>query len=347
MCEFCKTEIPNNLGRHVRTKHPEKTEQYIQQSSRRPGKPIEIKSLDYLKCKQEVWRRKSARRQKSRGYGAPIHQTKVPKEVVQAFNESNKIVFFIGAGLSVASGIAPFRGEHGIHGSKITPSGLRGKDLFTKRFSWNSTLTAEFLKGHSQFYKQCTEAMPNGAHHWIRFLVETGKCHQVFNQNVDLLFERLDFGTKLFSVHKSYGNFKCSLCDFKPDVIHQNELNEKFLAQQVDEFSCPRILSTSRKTKCKGTLIPDLLYFDDVENEFQGIFNPKIAKCDLIVIIGTSLEIPAFRQLIIFYQSKNPKSKLVFVNPTPREQFKKLNLRGLEIDHWVEMKADDFAKAMW
>ena len=101
------------------------------------------------------------------------------QKLQQMIDESPRIVFFGGAGVSTESGIPDFRSVDGLYNQKFDypPETILSHSFFVSH-------TAEFY----DFYRQkmiCLTARPNAAHRKLAELEAAGKLTAVITQNID------------------------------------------------------------------------------------------------------------------------------------------------------------------
>ena len=99
-------------------------------------------------------------------------------------DESRRIVFFGGAGVSTESGIPDFRSVDGLYHQKYDypPEEILSRSFFDAR-------PEEFYR----FYREkmlCLDAQPNPAHRKLAELEAAGKLTSVVTQNIDGLHQR-------------------------------------------------------------------------------------------------------------------------------------------------------------
>jgi NAD-dependent deacetylase len=185
--------------------------------------------------------------------------------------KSRLTIAFTGAGISVESGIPPFRGPGGLW-TEHDPS------LFEMRFfrkhpdkSW--TLLKKLL------FERFTKARPNRAHIALAELEQAGKLTAVVTQNIDGLHQQAGNETVL-EYHGSPSRMQCMKCRrmFPSDSIPLDTLPPR----------CP---------DCNGILKPDIVFFsegipDDVHRQATRLAK----KADAVIVIGTTGEVqPAAR----------------------------------------------------
>ena len=109
-------------------------------------------------------------------------------ELQKVIDDSHRIVFFGGAGVSTESGIPDFRSVDGLYNQKYDypPETILSHTFFVKK-------TEEFY----HFYRDkmlCLDKKPNKAHYKLAELEKAGKLSAVVTQNIDGLHQ--DAGSK-------------------------------------------------------------------------------------------------------------------------------------------------------
>ena len=200
--------------------------------------------------------------------------------------ESQRIVFFGGAGVSTESGIPDFRGVDGLYRQKYAypPETILSHDFFMRR-------TEEFYR----FYRDkmlITDAKPNPAHLKLAQWEREGKLLGVVTQNIDGL--HFAAGSKrVFELHGSILRNYCMDCGKFYDATYIQETT-----------GIP-------KCSCGGTIKPDVvLYGESLDDDcIRGALR-AIANADLLIIGGTSLSVYPAAGLIDDYRG----DRLVLVN---------------------------------
>ena len=127
-------------------------------------------------------------------------------EILQKWiDESKRIVFFSGAGVSTDSGIPDFRSQDGLYNQKykFPPEEIISHDFFENN-------TEEFYR----FYKDkmlCLGAKPNIVHEYIARLDKAGKSLGVITQNIDGLHS-LAGSKHVVELHGSIHRNYCTKC---------------------------------------------------------------------------------------------------------------------------------------
>ncbi|MBE6374371.1 MAG: RNA polymerase subunit sigma [Lentisphaerae bacterium] len=175
---------------------------------------------------------------------------------------------FTGAGISVESGIPPFRGSDGLW-SKVDPSFIEiNQFLAAPEESWK--------KIRELFYDHWGQAKPNDAHYRVAEMVAKGYLKGIVTQNIDCLHQRAGAPEdKIYEFHGTLDALVCMKCSasYRPDrsLLDQNRP------------SCP---------KCGGLLKPDFVFFSEgiPEKAFTNSFR-LAEECAWCLIIGTSGEV--------------------------------------------------------
>lgn len=212
----------------------------------------------------------------------------------QWIQESNRIVFFGGAGVSTESGIADFRSVDG---------------LYNQRFDYppEQIISHSFYKQNPDyFFRFYREKMlpldfePNVTHKAIARWESDGKEITVITQNIDGLHQKAGSRNVLElhgSVHRNY----CQKCGKFYDGYF------------IRDFSgVPRC-------SCGGIVKPDVvLYEEPLNDEIVEKSIEAISCADLLIVAGTSLTVYPAAGLIRFFQG----SKMVLINrdETPYDQ---------------------------
>ena len=211
--------------------------------------------------------------------------TKIEK-LKKWISESQRIVFFGGAGVSTESGIPDFRGVDGLYRKKFEypPEQIISRVFFEERPEY--------------FYRFYREKMmplgflPNITHRVLARWEEEGKLSAVVTQNIDGLHQKA--GSKnVFELHGSVLRNYCMCC------------HQFYTADFVKNCGdVPRCV-------CGGTVKPDVVLYgegldqDTVEGAATAIYN-----ADMLIVGGTSLTVYPAASLIRYYRGK----RLVLIN---------------------------------
>ncbi len=203
---------------------------------------------------------------------------KLLKEMI---NESKKIVFFGGAGVSTESGIKDFRSADGIYmmDYKYSPESVLSHTFYVQH-------TAEFYDFYRKFL--CfRDAKPNMAHIKLAELEKSGKLKAVITQNVDGLHQ-LAGSECVYELHGSALRNYCMKCS------------------KFHDFDFVYKSSGIPKCECGGIVKPDVvLYEESLDNDvISGAVN-AIANADMLIVAGTSLTVYPAAGFIRYFKGKN------------------------------------------
>jgi len=217
---------------------------------------------------------------------------------------AHHVTAFTGAGISVESGIPPFRGEGGLW-SKYDPIFLE--------INYFHTHPAESWKLIKEiFYDFFGKASPNEAHRVLAWMEQQGLLKAVITQNIDNLHQEAGSQT----VYEFHGNSQKLVCT----VCHREYRVQEVNLEQLPP-TCPF---------CGGLLKPDFVFFGEPIPEPANSSSFREAEiADVFLLIGTSGEImPAS---MIPQIAKSHGAKIIEVNLTPSNythQITDIFLRG-------------------
>ena len=205
--------------------------------------------------------------------------------VTKKLRGAKKIVFVTGAGISQESGIPTFRGKDGLW-RNYDAMKLATIDAFYE----NPKLVWEW---YNERRKNIFSAEPNLGHKAIAELEKFVKV-VTLTQNIDGLHQRAG-STKVLELHGSIIEIKCTVCEFKNKIL--------------TEFT-----NTPPLCKCGNILRPNVVWFG--EPLPQDIWQEAIthaSKCDVMVIVGTSLVVSPANTLPLYAKQNN--AFLIELNP--------------------------------
>lgn len=207
--------------------------------------------------------------------------------------QSNRIVFFGGAGVSTESNIPDFRSEDGLYSGNENRYEYPPEIMLSHHFY--EANTAEFFDFYftKMIYKN---AKPNPAHYALAKLEQQGKLTAVITQNIDGLHQ--DAGSKnVLELHGSVKRNYCEKCHAFYDLDYM-------LSQSDGVPKCE---------KCGGIVKPDVVLYEESldENTLQQSVE-HISKADLLIVGGTSLQVYPAAGLIRYFQGND----IILINKT-------------------------------
>lgn len=204
----------------------------------------------------------------------------------EIIDDSKRIVFFGGAGVSTESGIPDFRSVDGLYNQryKFPPETIISHSFFERN-------PEEFFR----FYRDrmvFPDAKPNAAHLKLAEWEKRGILSAVVTQNIDGLHQ-LAGSKNVIELHGSVHRNYCTRCGkFYP------------LSAVIETDGVPRC-------ECGGMIKPDVVLYEeslrseDIENAIS-----EISSADTLIIGGTSLVVYPAAGLVRYFNGKH----LVVIN---------------------------------
>ena len=189
------------------------------------------------------------------------------EQLQQVIDNSSRIVFFGGAGVSTESGIPDFRSVDGLYNQKYD---YPPEQILSHTFFMNKP--EEFYR----FYRDkmlCLDAKPNKAHYKLAELEKAGKLSAVVTQNIDGLHQAAG-SRRVYELHGSVLRNYCRNCRKFYSVEHIK-----------NSTGVPRCT-------CGGIIKPDVVLYEEGldDSVVTGALN-AIQQADTLIIAGTSLTV--------------------------------------------------------
>ncbi|MEQ9073560.1 MAG: Sir2 family NAD-dependent protein deacetylase [Sandaracinaceae bacterium] len=199
---------------------------------------------------------------------------------------ARKVVVLTGAGVSVASGLRPYRGPGG---------------LWTEQPELAARMTAgaapdDLWRLFGPLRGELARAEPNAAHRALAAL-EARVPLTVITQNIDGLHQRAG-SQSVVELHGALGRSRCVACD------------------RVTEDLVPHV--TAPRCECGGALRPDVVLFEEplpVDAEYAA--KRALRDCDLFLAIGTSGTVSPASNFV--RSAAYEGAHTVYVNLTPMD----------------------------
>lgn len=213
-----------------------------------------------------------------------------------------------GAGISIESGIPPFRGKGGLW-EKFDPMEIAHIDAFRRDPArvWNILV--------KEMKTVVDQARPNDGHKGLAKLEQMGKLKTVITQNVDGLHQMAG-NSDVIEFHGNFAWQRCVAC------------NKYYETQKVDVSEVPP------RCECNGILRPDAVFFGEMIPTDALRRSREIAlDCDVMLVVGTSAVVqPASLMPVI---AKESGSKVIEINPEPTP------LTGETSDYLIKSEAGE------
>ena len=214
------------------------------------------------------------------------------KQAIEIIKTAKHLVAFTGAGISVESGIPPFRGENGIW-NKYDPE--------TLDISFFMSNPAESWKRIKQMFSEVLQQpKPNKAHLFLSKLEKMNLLKSIITQNID----NLHFLAGNQNVIEFHGNTRDLICVGCGKIHKMKDVDLDILPPKCS--SCGKVLK------------PDFVFFgENIPTDAYNKSQSEIEKTDVILIIGTSGVIYPASLLPEF--AKRNGAKVIEINTKPTE----------------------------
>jgi NAD-dependent deacetylase len=186
---------------------------------------------------------------------------------------ARSVVALTGAGLSVESGIPPFRGPGGLW-TKYGEPPLDGYQRFLRdpRAAWIERLSPR--EGWAvALHETLAKARPNAGHRAFAALEALGRCDALITQNVDDLHRQAG-SRNLLEIHGNHRLLRCIGC--------MRRFEEGEIAIDADALPprCPA---------CRGIVKGDTVHFGEPipPDVLQGCY-AAVERADCMIVAGTS-----------------------------------------------------------
>ncbi len=220
----------------------------------------------------------------------------------QIIDDSDKIVFFGGAGVSTESEIPDFRSSDGLYNQKYD---YPPEEILSHTFFCSNT---EYFYNFYRDKMLYLDAKPNAAHLKLAELEKAGKLSAVVTQNIDGLHQKAG-SKKVFELHGSVYRNYCMNC--------KREYSAEFIK---NSSSVPRC-------ECGGIIKPDVVLYEEGLNDktVSGALD-AIAQADCLIVAGTSLNVYPAAGFIRYFSGKY----FVLINrdKTPADNMADLVIHG-------------------
>lgn len=203
------------------------------------------------------------------------------EQLQNVIDNSKRIVFFGGAGVSTESGIPDFRSVDGLYNQKYD---YPPEQILSHTFFMHNT--EEFYR----FYRDkmlCLDKKPNKAHLKLAELERAGKLTAVVTQNIDGLHQAAG-SKKVYELHGSVLRNYCMKCG-------------KFHSAEYIKNS-----NGVPKCECGGVIKPDVvLYEEGLDDSTVSGALSAIQSADTLIIAGTSLTVYPAAGFISYFRGNN------------------------------------------
>ncbi len=207
---------------------------------------------------------------------------------------SAKVVAFTGAGISTESGLADFRSKGGLW--------ERFRIVTYQEFLASHEDRVAYWSMRRELIPALLAARPNPAHRALARLEEYGRLKCVVTQNIDGLHQAAG-NCHVIELHGTNMTASCLTCSNRWPIA---EIQQRLASGDIVPLC----------DSCGGLLKPDTVSFgqpmpvEAMEQAYRAA-----ADCDLLLMIGSSLEVQPANQIpLVAHQAG---ATLIFINRTP------------------------------
>ncbi|XP_008424351.1 NAD-dependent protein deacetylase sirtuin-2 isoform X2 [Poecilia reticulata] len=195
------------------------------------------------------------------------------------------IICMVGAGISTSAGIPDFRSpETGLYANLQKynlpyPEAIFQIDYFKKHPEPFFALARELYPGQFK---------PTICHYFIKMLKDKGVLRRCYTQNIDTL-ERVA-GLEGDDLIEAHGTFYTSHC---VKFLCKKEYNLDWMKEKIFSDEIPKC------EKCSSLVKPDIVFFgENLPTRFFTSMKMDFPRCDLLIVMGTSLQVQPFASLV-------------------------------------------------
>ncbi|KAJ3452731.1 nad-dependent protein deacetylase sirtuin-2 [Anaeramoeba flamelloides] len=197
--------------------------------------------------------------------------------------EYKKIIVMCGAGISVASGIPDFRSpKTGLYANLEKynlpyPEAIFDISYFSEKPEPFFTLARELYPGNFE---------PTPVHHFFKLLEMKNVLKRVYTQNIDTLERCAGVNeNKIVEAHGSFATASCQNCSEEYKAI---DIKSTIMSGEIPYC----------KYCEKGIIKPDITFFGEQLAQKFWWHESDFPKADLLIVMGTSLQVEPFCDLI-------------------------------------------------
>ena len=233
--------------------------------------------------------------------------------------DSGSTVALTGAGVSVPSGIPDFRTPQTGLWENVNPMEVAHIDVFRRDPS-------RFWAFYGHRFQSLEGVQPNRAHEILAELEADGRLDAVITQNIDRLHARAG-SRQLVEVHGTIAHSSCLACGARYPI---EEVRARHAAAGDHVPRCD----------CEQPLKPDVVLFGEyLPADALARAEQLAAGADLLLCIGTSLEVYPVAQLPAITLSRGGRVAIVTAGPTDYDGRAAVKLTGDVVDELTAVAA--------
>ena len=216
---------------------------------------------------------------------ATLPPTRDVDGVAALLQDGAKCVVMLGAGASVAAGLPDFRTPGTGLYDTLEISGLPYPE---------AVFELDFFRTNPQPFYELAKALwptddsrPTKAHKLVKLLADKDQLVRCYTQNIDSL-ERAA-GVPAEYIVAAHGNFDSATCIATGEKVDAEELRRAIIEGTTDAFN----------DKHGGLCKADIVFFGEaLPDRFWASLREDFDEAELLLVIGTSLEVHPFASLI-------------------------------------------------
>ncbi|KAM6428712.1 NAD-dependent protein deacetylase sirtuin-2 isoform 1-T1 [Liasis olivaceus] len=204
------------------------------------------------------------------------------------------IICMVGAGISTSAGIPDFRSPGtGLYAnlqqySLPYPEAIFEIGYFKQNPEPFFTLARELYPGQFK---------PTVCHYFIRLLKDKGLLLRCYTQNIDTL-ERVA-GLDPEDLVEAHGTFYTSHCI---NSACRKSYSLEWMKENIFSSLIPKC------EKCQNVVKPDIVFFgENLPSRFFSLMQSDFQNADLLIIMGTSLQVQPFASLVSRVSTNTPR----------------------------------------
>ena len=237
---------------------------------------------------------------------------KTVQEIARLMSESTYVVAMTGAGMSVESGIPPFRGVGGLWTKYGTPRMDGYADFKKDPIGWWNRRANKEADAHILELRDALEgAEPHAGHYALAEMEKRGAIQSVITQNIDGLDEKAGL-KNLIEIHGNRTKLRCIEC------------NERISLGSFVPLYAPKPCE-----KCDGLVKFDTVMFGEpIPDDVMTAARAEINKADCVITIGTSGTVRPASGLVWIAESAGATIVEINPNKTKLTALSKISLRS-------------------
>jgi len=206
--------------------------------------------------------------------------------LISWLRQSEYTVVFTGAGMSTGSGIPDFRSKDGWW-RKIDPREVASVEALEENYPL-------FHQFYRMRIKELDMRSPHDGHRILARWEKQGIIHSIATQNVDGFHTRAG-NKRVLELHGTIQQIRCHRCE--------------------ESFAISQFMAKESCKKCGGELRPNVVLFGEMlPTHTWNQAMEDIQKSELVLIIGTSLQVYPVNQL-----PRMARGKTVYINDSVME----------------------------